>query len=861
MTLTNSAAATPATGDINAAVYVTGGSKYNIQAVNDSAVPADDGTNHLGADGLDEYLVTVPRMDGFGRPGKEGIALSNSLADDTGMVYLFVYEDPAQSGYSSGTEADPRVPLADETKPTRLPRLLDEDVIVRVIFLGSPSLTRTEKESIADGTDLNSSSDTQDINGDGYVDRDTNPDPSSSLTATDTSTLEGEGIPRIGVPGDFAINSAMTEVTVIATVKDENGRALTDGSKDVDSYVRFTVTYEEHSDLKQRREMMATESVNVDGNGDISVAAVNNLAFGKGEITLVAATTPIGRAALKIDDWNPYSSGNIKPVRATVSAVYFGPTAPDGFDLGEMVLMRPATVPVAVDVNTHRCRALKEDETQASGDGCTSVTTPGVNSVTTQQQTVPDRVFARGQVFFVSGKFTDEAGNQVKLTSSKFAVRASDTNALTVVEMVDPSAATNDARLAEVTVGKKATYGSYTITVSTDGEDDTTVEQVLTIIVGGPPMNYEFVEPVMYIPAVLGSSQKFTIKVTDVGGNVPDFGDDNTVEVVVLGVEASYVTGRDNSNNVELDADTGEGTITIFTPVGATQDQTVLIQVRVDDEVVSSHTTMFGTAPTMPGMPMNVMAMATSHDMITVSWESPADDGGSAITGYVLQSKTGTMDFMTIAASSAEVWWNTLDCPMMNAEIPDDATPAPPMDDTDMTSPYCAMYPGLSAEARIVVDKVFDDEYGTISGTSHSDMGLMAETKYYYRVSAINSAGKGEYSDGMAMAMTMAMMMPSMELGAPSITNVMSDAEGMATVMLMPGDNATKHWVWAAPTDRSEGMWHGDSALAGDATMVTFSGLTSGMNHWFIAIAGRGEGDDEEWSAWSGWTVPAIDIQ
>ena len=42
---------------------------------------------------------------------------------------------------------------------------------------------------------------------------------------------------------------------------------------------------------------------------------------------------------------------------------------------------------------------------------------------------------------------------------------------------------------------------------------------------------------------------------------------------------------------------------------------------------------------------------------------------------------------------------------------------------------------------------------------------------------------------------------------------------------------------------------------AGDATMVTFSGLTGGMNHWFIAIAGRGTGTDSEWSAWSGWTA------
>ena len=94
-----------------------------------------------------------------------------------------------------------------------------------------------------------------------------------------------------------------------------------------------------------------------------------------------------------------------------------------------------------------------------------------------------------------------------------------------------------------------------------------------------------------------------------------------------------------------------------------------------------------------------------------------------------------------------------------------------------------------------------------------------------------------------------------MLLGAPSITSVMSDAAGMATVMLTPGDNATKHWVWAAPTDGSTGMWHGDSALAGDADMVTFSALTSGMNYWFIAVAGRGEGDASEWSAWSSWTA------
>jgi titin len=36
------------------------------------------------------------------------------------------------------------------------------------------------------------------------------------------------------------------------------------------------------------------------------------------------------------------------------------------------------------------------------------------------------------------------------------------------------------------------------------------------------------------------------------------------------------------------------------------------------------------TTHDVPGMPMNVMAAATSDTMITVTWEAPASDGGSA---------------------------------------------------------------------------------------------------------------------------------------------------------------------------------------------------------------------------------------
>jgi hypothetical protein len=87
---------------------------------------------------------------------------------------------------------------------------------------------------------------------------------------------------------------------------------------------------------------------------------------------------------------------------------------------------------------------------------------------------------------------------------------------------------------------------------------------------------------------------------------------------------------------------------------------------------------------------MNVMAAATSDTMITVTWEAPASNGGSDITGYMVQSKYGDGEWM-------------------------DVDPA----HTGMEMMYM-------------------------------DTGLMPGTTYYYRVRAMNAVDNGEWSDGMA---------------------------------------------------------------------------------------------------------------
>ena len=410
----------------------------------------------------------------------------------------------------------------------------------------------------------------------------------------------------------------------------------------------------------------------------------------------------------------------------------------------------------------------------------------------------PRTVFMVGQDFTVKADAVDMLGTT---TNTRLSVEYPDIKtdkglaALSGPATFMSSLTSDDA--LDVMIHDEAPPGRYMLTVKArEGSGSTRIDKEATveIIVSGEVYEYEIIGP-ENIALASFSSAEYTVKATDMQGNPPNFKEGEDMVLVVIESDHSLrVTGLED-NMVMLDHETGTDTFTVYKPAGAQRGDIASIGIFVDDELQDSTMVSFGDAIMMPGMPMNVMAEATSHDMITVSWASPADDGGSDITGYMVQR--GYMD-----ADNMMMWM--------------DVDPA-----------------------HMGMDMMY------------MDMGLMAETTYYYRVAAMNSIGMGEYSDGMAMAMTM--MMPPMELGAPSITSVMSDAEGMATVMLMPGDNATKHYIWAQPTDLSQGMYSDEAG--GDADMVTISGLTSGMNYWFIAIAGRGTGTDSEWSAWSGWTA------
>ena len=79
----------------------------------------------------------------------------------------------------------------------------------------------------------------------------------------------------------------------------------------------------------------------------------------------------------------------------------------------------------------------------------------------------------------------------------------------------------------------------------------------------------------------------------------------------------------------------------------------------------------------------------------------------------------------------------------------------------------------------------------------------MAEFTVYASLDADNGdpgriiARSGELQDILSITFGMEEPPPPPPLGAPSIDSAMSEAAGMATIMLTPGDNAEKHFVWA----------------------------------------------------------------
>ena len=249
-----------------------------------------------------------------------------------------------------------------------------------------------------------------------------------------------------------------------------------------------------------------------------------------------------------------------------------------------------------------------------------------------------DMRFGRGEKFVIDVSVEDVLGSE---TSDNVDMTLPDVDDLLedAVEYGEDGVGPSATEVFDVyEVGAKAPFGMQTIMLALDDNDDVADVQLM-FYVAGPPTEFVVDPMVTYIP--LRSRDTFTVTALDTTNGIPHFADDMASMVQI---DAPYGEVRgvmvDPNDVLTLDMDTGMGTFTYTLPRDAAAGETFSIFVGEGDMEVEITVTA-GDAPTAPGMPMNVMAMATSHDMITVTWDA-ADDGGSDITGYMVQR--GYMD-------------------------------------------------------------------------------------------------------------------------------------------------------------------------------------------------------------------------
>ena len=418
----------------------------------------------------------------------------------------------------------------------------------------------------------------------------------SDLTATDIV----DGVVDIDDDSD-------DEIVVTAAVRDADGNAL-------EGQISYSVAYAPGSALKGGRSDYMTPLKDYPGDSD-------------------ANTT------VSVDGWEDTGA-----VRVTVSARFEGGTG--SLDLTPIELTRTGDAAM-ITSTVYECATDCAAEAQALAND--------------EADDDPSEAgaFDPGAIFMIHSTAVDSLGSVKTIGFSAAEVVAEGAEAALDAIGEETGAVEADGTTTPPTLAAVAyiqhtlpaaddiALGAYTIMVQ---DADENAETTVAIIVSGPPEFY-VLTGLAFIPLVAFSSADYTVTVTDANGNPPT--GDNTVDIIVQGIDASDVTGA--GTDVPLGAD-GTVMFSIRVPFGAMQGDQAAIGVLVDGELKDRLIVTFGeeVAPEpMLTAPTDVTATAEAGT-VTVTWTDGADAEGHLVLLFNADFSGAPMVSAAPTGSSAE---------------------------------------------------------------------------------------------------------------------------------------------------------------------------------------------------------------
>ena len=331
-------------------------------------------------------------------------------------------------------------------------------------------------------------------------------------------------------------------------------------------------------------------------------------------------------------------------------------------------------------------------------------------------------------------------------------------------------------------------------------------------------------------------------------------------------------------NDPPTESVTVEGSPLIFTPTDWGTYQTVTVKVDAqagagDEQTVTlTHSVSGGDYPGegavpsvtviipvegAPSAPRN-LSTESGNQEVTLTWQAPANDGGSSITGYQVRYRqadtenysswrnvTGTSTTVTGLENGVTYEFQVRAVNSVAPGEPAEATeslaesaPGAPgnlqtsVGDRRITLSWSAPEDGgsqiLRYEYRYRSSGGSWSDWMTTSGTSTTISDLTNGTEYQFQVRAVNSVGEGTAAEDSAT--------PGRVPGAPTGLTARVKSETVTLMWGMPDDNGGAAITRYEVSYRMNGSgWSNWFTVAGgaNANSYTMDGLTNGIGHEF----------------------------